>query len=150
MRAGTGDMLRLSEKHDERQKTMSVSSPACHITSAAATSEGAPSGREAAGCNDVAYRRVGRAREHSWTCPCLLGASARLEKTSRQQTQSHSRHSQALLRCSFRKVAGHLAALHEFGDVCRKSVVVEVVAETGAYCARLSDRENALLQYGQT
>lgn len=149
MRAGLGDMLRLSEKHNEQQ-TMGISFPACYLTSAAATSEGAPSGMEAAGCNDVACRRVERAPEHLWTCPCLLGASARLEKTARQRSQSHSRRSQALLRCSCRKVAGHLAALHEFGDACRELAVIEVMAETVAYCARLSDRENALLQYGQT
>lgn len=60
------------------------------------------------------------ALEHSWTCPCLLGALARLERIARQQSQSRSRRSQGPPRCSCRNVAGHLAVLHEFVDVYSK------------------------------
>jgi hypothetical protein len=127
-----------------------ISRSAFYLTCAAATSEGVPSGMAAVGCNGVACRRAERVLEHSWTSPCLLGASAPLARKAHQQNQSHSRRSQDLLRCSWQTGAGHLVALHGFGDVCTGLVCMEMIAETAAYCARLSDRENALLQYGQT
>ena len=70
-----------------------------------------------AGCNDVACRRESMAPGHLWTCPCLPGALARLERKARQQSQTRSRRSQDPLRCSCQNVAGRLVVLHEFVDV---------------------------------
>lgn len=106
-----------SGSQHEDSHMMHISRSAVYLTCAAATSEGAPSGMAAVGCNDAACQRAGRVLERSLTFPCLLDASALPVMKAHQQSRSRSRRFRGLLHCSWQIGADHLVALHEFGGV---------------------------------